>query len=115
MQIKQIEKENKDEIDITEWNEEVRAYLKPFTAYDTLAFNDLMLTYYDREKKSIDERYNAAFDAVQIALVGEDGAPLLSETDRETVRGASFEPIVRTFNAVYKRNENKDFDTLKKN
>lgn len=114
MKIKQVAFTEKVEIDVKEWNEQTRAFLKPFTAYETLAFNDLALIYYDREN-SVEERFNAAFDAVQLALVDVDGNALLSDNDREAVRGASFEPIIRTFTAIFKRNENKEFETIKKN
>ncbi|MBQ4203729.1 MAG: hypothetical protein II655_08525, partial [Thermoguttaceae bacterium] len=54
---------------------------------------------------SDEERFAAAFNAAKMALVDENGAPLLVEDDRAAIRAASFLPLYRIFGAARALNE----------
>ncbi len=95
MKIKPLNQERRA-VDVSEWNDEVKAYFKPLSGFETLVFNDYFLEFYNKEN-STEDRFKAGFKAAVMALVGEDGAPLLDETDEEAVRAASFLPIMRVF------------------
>lgn len=95
MKIKPLNQERRP-VDVSEWNDEVKAYFKPLSGFETLVFNDYFLEFYNKEN-STEDRFKAGFKAAVMALVGEDGAPLLDETDEEAVRAASFLPIMRVF------------------
>lgn len=95
MKIKPLNQERRP-VDVSEWNDEVKAYFKPLSGSETLVFNDYFLEFYNKEN-STEDRFKAGFKAAVMALVGEDGAPLLDETDEEAVRAASFLPIMRVF------------------
>ena len=95
MLIKPLNQERRP-VDVSEWNDEVKAYFKPLSGFETLVFNDYFLEFYNKEN-STEDRFKAGFKAAVMALVGEDGAPLLDETDEEAVRAASFLPIMRVF------------------
>ncbi len=63
-----------------------------------------------------DDRFKAGFKAALLALVDEEGNALLTESDEEAIRAASFLPIMRVFNAgLSLREENAPIDTAKKN
>lgn len=113
MEIKQ-RKTTPRPVDVKEWNEDVRAFLKPMTGFESLAFNDYFLDFYSREK-SDEERFAAAFNAAKMALVDENGAPLLVEDDRAAIRAASFLPLYRIFGAARAEEEGEEVETLKKN
>ena len=83
-------------VSIEEWNDSAKAYIKPLDGLETFIIYDLWLAFY-RKADPIEDRFNAGFDAAQIALVDKDGAPLLEETDRAAVRNASVLPIIRVF------------------
>ena len=95
MKIKPLNQERRP-VDVSEWNDEVKAYFKPLCGFETLVFNDYFLEFYNKEN-STEDRFKAGFKAAVMSLVGEDGAPLLDETDEEAVRAASFLPIMRVF------------------
>lgn len=114
MNIKPLNLERKP-VDVSEWNDEVRAYFKPLNGFETLVFNDYFLEFYNKENAP-DDRFKAGFKAALLALVDEEGNALLSESDEEAVRAASFLPIMRVFNAgLSLREENAPIDTAKKN
>ena len=100
------------EIDVSEWNDEIKAYLKPLNGFEALVFNDLFLEFYSKQRTP-EERYEAGFKAALIGLVDETGAPLLAETDREAVRAASFVPFYKMFNASLAARNGK-VETVKK-
>lgn len=83
-------------VDVSEWNDEIKAFFRPLNGFETLVFNDYFLEFYNKEN-STEDRFKAGFKAAVMALVGEDGAPLLDETDENAVRAASFLPIMRVF------------------
>ncbi|MGI6400836.1 MAG: hypothetical protein ACOX0A_01755 [Thermoguttaceae bacterium] len=98
MLIKHVKKE-RTPFDLHEWNDEIKAFVKPLTTFEALVFNDYAREFFDKEK-SCEERFEAAFQAAKMVLVDEDGAPLLTDDDVDAVKYADFAPIFRVFSAV---------------
>lgn len=115
MLIRHVKKE-RAEFDLHEWNGDVAAFVKPLTTFEALVFNDYARDFFNREK-SCEERFDAAFQAAKMVLVDENGAPLLTDDDAETVKYASFAPIFRVFSVVLSETTPKDgeAETAKKN
>lgn len=113
MDIKRLSNE-KTPFDIREWNEEVKAFIKPLDGFERLVFNDFFVTFYN---KNVDpeERFDAGFRAALLVLVNEEGNPLFSESDRAAVRAGSFLPFFRLFNVVLSSDASEPFETVKKN
>ena len=63
MHIKKQSQERR-EIDIKEWNDEVKAYIRPLNGFEQLAFNDYFITFFS-DQKSYEERYKAGFNAAK--------------------------------------------------
>ncbi len=103
-------------VDVSEWNDEVTAYIKPMSGFETLVFNDYFLEFYNKENDA-ETRFRAGFKAALLALVGEDGAPLITEEDIDAVRAASFLPIMRILSAGLSLSESSEegLATAKKN
>lgn len=102
-------------VDISEWNDEVKAYFRPLGGFETLVFNDYFLEFYNRANNS-EDRFKAGFKAALLALVDEDGAPLLAEADESVIRAASFEPIMRLFSVGLNLSDSDvPLETAKKN
>lgn len=102
-------------VDVSEWNEEVKAYFKPLSGFETLVFNDYFLEFYNKEN-SEEDRFKAGFKAAALALVDESGCALLSESDVDAVRAASFLPIIRVFSVgLSLREKDVPIETAKKN
>ena len=117
MKFQQITTDRLAVIDVTEWDEEVDAFLKDLTALERLVFNDHFLTFYDKSKPA-GERFHAGFRAAQMAIVDKGGAPLLRDSDEEAASKASLEPILRVFTYYLKndeRGEGAQLETAKKN
>lgn len=116
MIIKPLNTERKP-VDVSEWNDEVKAYFKPLNGFETLVFNDYFLEFYNKENVS-DDRFKAGFKAALLALVDEEGAALLTEEDEEAIRAASFEPILRVFSvglSFRDKSDGENLETAKKN
>lgn len=110
MQIKTIPQE-RAKMNISEWNEETPAYIRPLNGFEQLVFNDYFIVFFS-ESRPYEERYEAGFKAAKMALVGEDNAPLLTDDDKDVIKNASVMPIFRLFNTVLASQSN--FDTAKK-
>lgn len=95
MRIKPLNTERKP-VDVSEWNDEIKAYFKPLGGFDTMVFVDYYFEWRD-ESRSLDDRFKAGFKAAVLALVDEEGNALLTEEDEEAIRAASFDPIYRVF------------------
>lgn len=87
--------------DVKEWNDEIRAFIKPLDSFEGLVFNDYARDFFDKSLSN-EDRFYAAFQAAKLALVDEENAPLLTDDDFESVRYASFTPLFRVFSAVLK-------------
>lgn len=115
MKIK-TQKNEKVEINISEWNDEIKAYIKPLNGFERLTLNDFFVTFYNKENDP-EERFDAGFRAALLSLVNSDDSPLLAETDRDAVRAGSFVPFFRLFNIIltqYGGDSNAPLDSLKK-
>lgn len=95
MQIKTRNNEKRP-FDVREWNDEVKAFVRPLDGFETLVFNDYFFEFYNKERDAA-ARYNAGFNAALMCLVDENDAPLLTEEDRPTIEKASFMPLFRLF------------------
>lgn len=114
MLIKPLNMERKP-VDVSEWNDDVKAFFKPLNGFETLVFNDYFLEFYNKEN-STEERFKSGFKAALLALVDEDGNAILEESDEDAVRAASFVPIVRVFTVgLSLREENAPIESAKKN
>ena len=113
MFIKPLNAERK-EIDISEWNQEVKAYFKPLSGFETLVFNDYFLEFYNKSN-DLETRFKAGFNAALLALVDESGNALLSAEDMDAVRAASFLPITRVFSYGINAQDGGSLETAKKN
>lgn len=113
MKFKSLNQERRP-LDISEWNDEITAYIRPLNGFEQLTFNDCFLTFYDKKGRNYEERFDAGFEAAKMALVMEDGAPLLTDEDAETMRNASVVPLYRLFNTVF-NSSNMEIETAKKN
>ncbi len=112
MEIKTRRDERKA-LNISEWNDATSAYIRAMSGFESLVFNDLFITFYNKEYDE-ETRYNAGFNAALMCLVGDDNEPLLVEDDRETIKKASFQPIFRMF-AVQMSDQGEVVETAKKN
>lgn len=101
-------------INVSEWNEEIDAYMRPLGGFEQLVFNDYFLEFYNRDAEP-DARFNAGFNAALMTLVDAEGNALLAEDDRELVKRASFTPIFRVFTQGLKTTDDGDLETAKKN
>lgn len=113
MDIKPITRE-KRELDIREWNESVKAFIKPMNGFDRLAFNDFFLAFY-RKSNDPETRFDAGFRAALLVLVDENDQPLFTEADRDAVRAGSFLPLFRLFDEVIAADRDEVLQTTKKN
>lgn len=116
MQFKQITSTELTPFDVSEWDADASAYVKDLTALEKLVFNDLFLTFYDKEKTAND-RFHAGFKAAQMAIVDASGAPLIKDADERAASQASLDPIMRLFTHYLKNIERDggELDTAKKN
>lgn len=78
--------------DVTEWDAEQKAFYKPLAGYDALAVND-ELAKFGNKSCTRDERFRAAFAIAKLTLVDENGEPILTDADFETIKAASFKPF----------------------
>ena len=95
MRIKPLNTERKP-VDVSEWNDEIKAFFRPLGGFDTMVFVDFYFDWRD-DSKSLDDRFKAGFKAALLTLVDEEGNALLTEEDEEAIRAASFDPIYRVF------------------
>lgn len=103
-------------VDISEWNDETEAFLRPMNGFEALVFNDYFVKFY-RKDDAPEERFDAGFKAALLALVDADGKPLLTEADKAAVRAASFLPFFRMFSVGLTETapDGEEFETAKKN
>lgn len=114
MKIKPINNGELTPINVSEWNEEIDAYMRPLGGFEQLVFNDYFLEFYNKDAEN-NARFNAGFNAALMTLVDAEGNALLTEDDRELVKRASFTPIFRVFTQGLKTTDDGDLETAKKN
>lgn len=98
MLIKHIVRE-RVEFDIRDWNDEVKAFVKPLDSFEALVFNDYARDFFDKSQTN-EDRFIAIFNAAKLVLVDENNAPLLNDDDFESIRYASFAPLFRLLSVV---------------
>lgn len=87
------------EVDIHEWNDSVKAFIRPLNLGDRIHFSDLCQAYWD-DKKTQEERSEAGALIAVFTLVDEKRKALLTIEDVEAIKNAAFEPISRIINTV---------------
>ena len=92
----------KTPVDISEWNDEVKAYVKSLDIMERIIFNDQLLEFHEK-KNDRNIRAEAGLSICILALVGEDGEPLLTLEDMDELKKAAFEPIGRVINVILER------------
>ncbi|MBO4540392.1 MAG: hypothetical protein J5736_00235 [Bacilli bacterium] len=98
------------EVDIHEWNESVKAFIRPLNMGDRIHFSDLCQAFWD-DKKTQEERSEAGALIAVFTLVDEKRKALLTIEDVEAIKNAAFEPISRIINTIIlnqKSEEQKD-------
>ena len=75
MRIKPLNTERKP-VDVSEWNDEIKAFFKPLGGFDTMVFVDYYFDWRD-DSKSLDDRFKAGFKAALLALVLRSDLPRL--------------------------------------
>ena len=113
MEIKKVSNEKKP-FDIHEWNDEIKAFVKPINSFERLVFNDFFITYYNKSNDP-ETRFDAGFRAAMLVLVDENDNPLFTESDRDAVFSGSFIPFSRLFNLFIELENDEPLETLKKN
>lgn len=101
-------------VNIREWNDTVKAYVRSLDIMDRITFNDQLLAYHDKELKK-EERAEAGILICILCLADENGEPLLTLDDMETLKKAAFEPIGRVINLQLRAIENTDPEEEPKN
>lgn len=86
-------------VDVSEWNDDVKAFIKPIDSMEALVINDWVREFYDRGIPN-EKRFEAVFQIIKTVLVGEDNELLLTDDDFESVRFASFRPLFRVLAGV---------------
>lgn len=86
-------------VDISEWNTEVKAFVRPLDVYQRLIFMDQFQQFYDRSLPA-EERAEAGLNACIMALVDEKGEPLLTIDQMDDLKKASFDPVWRVLNIL---------------
>lgn len=87
------------EVNISEWNSEVRAFIKTLSPSEFMTVNDQFRLWSDTDRTT-EERVEAALAACMMVLVDENARPLLSVDQMEELKNASCKPIHRIFTAV---------------
>lgn len=115
MEIKTLNKEP-IEVNIREWNDSVRAFIKPLNGIELLLINDLIIDYYNKDSTP-EARFMAGFKAALMVLIDENNNPLLSESDETVIRSASFVPFSSIFAKIIETNKNDgaELESFKKN
>ena len=85
-------------VDVSEWDDDVKAFVKTFAFAEQLEFERRVREFNDASKSN-EERLDAAFRATVMSLVDEIGAPLVNENDRAAWFAADYSPVVRIIKA----------------
>ncbi|MBQ6618631.1 MAG: hypothetical protein IJH68_00615 [Thermoguttaceae bacterium] len=81
-------------VNITEWTDDAKAFVKELTVRERLVFNDCFRKYTDESLSDL-ERSEAILSAIVMVLVGEDGQPLFKLDNVPELNQCSFEPVTR--------------------
>lgn len=99
LEIRTVNGSRRREVNISEWNPDVKAFVRDLNGIDRLTFGDQLDQFQDR-KLPAGERYEAALCACVMALVDGEGNPLLSLDQIETLKEASSAPTYRILNML---------------
>lgn len=83
------------EVNITEWADGVRAFVREMDVLDRLVVNDLIDTFLGHGEKSPEERAEAGLNACIMTLADGEGNQLLDPSQLPELKKASFEPVAR--------------------
>lgn len=99
LEIKTVDTARRREVNISEWNADVKAYVRDLTGLERMTFADQLDQFLDK-KLSVNERLEAALCACVMALVDEEGNALFALDQIETLKQASFSPVSRVLNLL---------------
>lgn len=101
------------EVNITEWTDSARAFVRDLNVMDRMAVGDLIDRFFDTAGKySVEERAEAGLNACIIVLADGEGNQLLDPLQLDDLKKASFEPVSRVMQLLLD-SKAKD-DSLKK-
>ena len=87
------------EVNISEWNPDVKAYVRDLNGFERLTFLDQLDQFQNRDLPKVD-RVEAGIAACIMALVDENGNQLLSLDQIDELKEASYNPIWRVLNLL---------------
>lgn len=93
--IKTIDTTRRREVNISEWNPDVKAFVRDITGLERKTFLNQLAQFYDKAL-SADEQYEAGLCACIMVLVDEEGVPLFSLDQIGELKAASSAPVDRT-------------------
>lgn len=99
IEIKTVDTARRREVNISEWNADVKAFVRDLTGLERMTFADQLDQFLDK-KLSVGERLEAALCACVMALVDEEGNALFALDQIETLKQASFSPVSRVLNLL---------------
>lgn len=84
------------EVNISEWNPDVKAFVRDLTVMERMVAGDLIDKFFDAgEKYSVEERAEAGLNACIMVLADVDGNQLIDPVQLEDLKKAAFEPVNR--------------------
>jgi len=100
------------EVNISEWTDQVRAFVRDLNVVERMVVNDLIDRFFNSKNHSSEERAEAGLNACVMVLTDEKGDQLLGPDRLEELKKASFEPVGRVIRLLLD-SKTKD-DSLKK-
>lgn len=100
--------------DITAWNDEIEAFIKPLNGFEALVFNDYFITFFNKNN-DFETRFEAGFNAAKMTLVDANNESIIVDEDKEVFKNASFAPYYNLFATGLTTNADGVVETAKKN
>ena len=118
MEIKPLKESNDSQelipVDISDWNKEVKGFIRPLSGQEQLIFNDYFLDFFNRDLP-VEKRFDAGLKAASMALVDENGKQLVGEESRAALWEAFAVPFLNIFSTVMNVKIKVTMETAKKN
>ncbi|MBQ3453919.1 MAG: hypothetical protein IJG25_03540 [Thermoguttaceae bacterium] len=95
-------------VDISEWTDDVEAFVKALTMREKMVFTDCLSKYIDKDTPETD-RAEAILSGCVMVLVDKEGLPLFTLEDIPQLMECSFIPVNRIIQTVTDQNEGISF------
>lgn len=102
MEIREISADQKTPVDIHEWDPNCKAFVKRLNSMERVIYGVQIMQYFDKDLGA-EERAEAGAEICVLALIGEEGSPLLTLDDVEKIKKADFMPMNRVFEILGKQ------------